>query len=96
MARIDPYDLADDDEGEPDVDRTARDPDQDGVASLRDVEAEAGDESEITDDFDQLLMNTYTEKYFHGGVTGSRERQHTHAGSPRTGSSAAARRGCAG
>ena len=52
MARIDPYDLADDDEGEPDVDRTARDTDQDGVASLRDVEAEAGDESEITDDFD--------------------------------------------
>jgi hypothetical protein len=47
MARIDPNDLADDDDqGIP------GDPDQDGVASLRDTEAEAGDESEIRDRFD--------------------------------------------
>jgi hypothetical protein len=52
MARIDPYELADNDDGDSDVDRTARRPDQDGVAGLRDVEAETGDESEISNDFD--------------------------------------------
>ncbi|MDT7548645.1 MAG: hypothetical protein QOE84_1039 [Actinomycetota bacterium] len=47
MARIDPDDLADDDDlGIP------GDADQDGVASLRDIEAEAGDEGEIRDRFD--------------------------------------------
>ena len=51
MARIDPQDLTDDDEAA-DADRTPLGPDQDGVASLRDVESEAGDESEIDDDFD--------------------------------------------
>jgi hypothetical protein len=47
MARIDPNDVADDDD-EP----AGRDVDQDGVASLRDTEAEAGDESQIRDAFD--------------------------------------------
>jgi hypothetical protein len=51
MARIDPYELADSDDGDADVDRTAGRPDQDGVAALRDVEAEAGDESGISDAF---------------------------------------------
>jgi hypothetical protein len=46
MARTDPSELADDDEGAP------VGSDQDGVASLRDIEAEAGDESEIRDAFD--------------------------------------------
>src|SRR5712671_5023043 len=46
MARIDPSELADDDEVAPGG------PDQDGVASLRDTEAEAGDESELRDAFD--------------------------------------------
>jgi hypothetical protein len=47
MARIDPNDLADEDGA-----GAGRDPDQDGVASLRDTEAEAGDESAIRDAFD--------------------------------------------
>jgi hypothetical protein len=46
MARIDPSELADDDAVAPGGS------DQDGVASLRDTEAEAGDESEIRDVFD--------------------------------------------
>jgi len=52
MARIDPYEIADDDEG------TTGDPpalggrDRDGVSALRDTEAEAGDESGIDDVFD--------------------------------------------
>ncbi|MDX6215870.1 MAG: hypothetical protein QOG99_1454 [Frankiales bacterium] len=50
MARMDPYELADDDDAE--ADRTSHRPDQDGVAALRDVEAETGDESEISNDFD--------------------------------------------
>jgi len=52
MARIDPESLADDDEGAADVDRTHDRRDQDGVDSLRDTEAETGDESGIVDDFD--------------------------------------------
>ena len=52
MARIDPYELADDDESTADTDRTPRGRDQDGVESLRDTEAEAGDEIEVDDDFD--------------------------------------------
>jgi hypothetical protein len=51
MARIDPESLADNDEA-PDVDLAHADQDQDGVGSLRDTEAETGDESEIGDDFD--------------------------------------------
>jgi hypothetical protein len=47
MARIDPDDLADDDD-----EGVLRDSDQDGVAALRDTEAEAGDESGIRDAFD--------------------------------------------
>jgi hypothetical protein len=47
MARIDPDDVADEyDEGAP------PDSEQDGVASLRDTEAEAGDESQLRDAFD--------------------------------------------
>jgi hypothetical protein len=52
MARIDPLDLADDDESSSEDGRIAGGRDQDGVESLRDVEAETGDESEISDDFD--------------------------------------------
>ena len=53
MPRTDPYELADDDEGAPvHGDRTPRARDQDGVESLRDTEAEAGEESEIADKFD--------------------------------------------
>lgn len=48
MERIDPYELADDADEVPE--RGGRD--RDGVASLHDTEAEAGDEEEITDDFD--------------------------------------------
>jgi hypothetical protein len=51
MARIDSYELADDDaEGTQATQHRKRD--QDGVASLRDTEAEAGDDEEVTDDFD--------------------------------------------
>ena len=50
MAPDDPYELGDDD-GLADDDRLAG-RDQDGVGSMRDTEAEAGDETEITDDFD--------------------------------------------
>jgi len=50
MAPVDPYELADD-EGLPDDDRLAG-RDQDGVESLRDTEAEAGDEEELADEFD--------------------------------------------
>ena len=50
MAPDDPYELADD-EGLPGDDRLLG-RDQDGVGSLRDTEAEAGDEDEIADDFD--------------------------------------------
>jgi hypothetical protein len=47
MAKIDPDELADDDnEG------GSGGSDQDGVASLRDTEAEAGDEGEMRDRFD--------------------------------------------
>jgi hypothetical protein len=51
MARIDPESLADDG-GAADIDGTRAGRDQDGVDSLRDTEAEAGDEDEIVDDFD--------------------------------------------
>jgi len=50
MARVDPYELADDDDDA--IEGVGAGRDQDGVASLRDTEAEAGDEEEITDDFD--------------------------------------------
>jgi hypothetical protein len=49
MERVDPYELADEDADEV-VERGGRD--RDGVASLRDIEAESGDEEEIVDDFD--------------------------------------------
>jgi hypothetical protein len=52
MARIDPENLADDDDDSADVDPAHAGRDQDGVGSLRDTEAEAGDDSEIVDDFD--------------------------------------------
>lgn len=51
MARIDPYELADDEDRDANAGTSARSRDQDGVSSLRDTEAEAGDESEIDDDF---------------------------------------------
>jgi len=50
MARSSGPELGDGDFDEPLDDRAGRD--RDGVASLRDVEAEAGDEEELTDDFD--------------------------------------------
>jgi hypothetical protein len=49
MAQDDPYALSD--EGLPDDARLAS-RDQDGVATMRDIEAEAGDETEIADEFD--------------------------------------------
>lgn len=52
MARIEPESLADDDGGAPDVGVAHAGRDQDGVGSLRDTEAETGDESEIADEFD--------------------------------------------
>jgi len=52
MARIDPYEIADDDEDMTADARTAGGRDRDGVSALRDTEAEAGDENEIADDFD--------------------------------------------
>ena len=52
MARTDPYELADDDDGPEDLDETPGGRDRDGLGSLRDTEAEAGDEAEIDDDFD--------------------------------------------
>jgi hypothetical protein len=51
MARIDPGSLADDDDAGV-LDRTHAGREQDGVESLRDTEAEAGDESELSDAFD--------------------------------------------
>lgn len=51
MARIDPYELADGDESSVDA-LTPHGRDQDGVGSLRDTEAESGDEEELVDDFD--------------------------------------------
>jgi hypothetical protein len=51
MARIDPTDLAEDD-GSADVDGSHPTRDQDGVESLRDTEAEAGDDGEMRDAFD--------------------------------------------
>lgn len=51
MERVDPYELGDDDSpGGDDVVPLGRD--QDGVASLRDTESEAGDDEEIIDEFD--------------------------------------------
>jgi len=50
MAPDDPYELADDDDLVDDARLAGRE--QDGVGSMRDTEAEAGDEAEITDDFD--------------------------------------------
>jgi hypothetical protein len=50
MARIDPTNLDDDDAADVDGSHPGRD--QDGVDSLRDTEAEAGDDSEIRDAFD--------------------------------------------
>jgi len=52
MARIDPNELADDDEGPAAEAPTPHGRDQDGVGSLRDTEAEAGDEDELVDEFD--------------------------------------------
>jgi hypothetical protein len=52
MARIDPNELADDDDDRAveSLDSTA-DRDRDGVASMRDVEAESGDEDEVADTY---------------------------------------------
>lgn len=52
MARIDPTDLEDDDDGTADFHASHPDRDQDGVDSLRDTEAEAGEESGLSDTFD--------------------------------------------
>jgi hypothetical protein len=53
MARINLDSLSDDgDDGNADVDRAHAGRDQDGVESLRDTEAETGDESELSDAFD--------------------------------------------
>ena len=52
MARVDPYELADDDEGSAESALAPPGRDQDGVGSLRDTEAEAGDEEELVDEFD--------------------------------------------
>jgi len=52
MARIDPYELADDDEGAASDAPAPQGRDQDGVGSLRDTEAEAGDEEGLVDEFD--------------------------------------------
>ena len=52
MARNDPYELADNDDGPENGDQLLGGRDRDGLASLRDTEAEAGDETEIDDDFD--------------------------------------------
>jgi len=52
MARIDPDEIADDDEDMTGDVPTVGGRDRDGVSALRDTEAEAGDESEIDDDFD--------------------------------------------
>lgn len=52
MARIDPGEIADDDEGTTGDAWTTDGRDRDAVSALRDTEAEAGDESEIEDDFD--------------------------------------------
>jgi hypothetical protein len=51
MARIDPTNL-DDDDAAADIDGSHPGRDQDAVDSLRDTEAEAGDDSEIRDAFD--------------------------------------------
>jgi len=52
MARNDPHELADDDDSiDALVDREQQ-RNRDGVESLRDTEAESGDEDEISDDFD--------------------------------------------
>jgi hypothetical protein len=52
MARIDPHEIADDDDDMAGDARTVGGRDRDGVSALRDTEAEAGDENEIDDDFD--------------------------------------------
>jgi hypothetical protein len=49
---VDPYQLADDDEGVAGGDGRPSGRDKDGVDSLRDTEAEAGDEDELVDEFD--------------------------------------------
>ena len=51
MARIDPNELADDDDNVESLD-TPRNRDQDGAAALRDTEAEVGDEEAIDDAYD--------------------------------------------
>jgi hypothetical protein len=51
MARFDPSDYDDDEISIDSVDEQAR-RDRDGVSSLRDVEAESGDDEQTTDDFD--------------------------------------------
>ncbi|MFL6240238.1 MAG: hypothetical protein ACJ735_12175 [Actinomycetes bacterium] len=50
MARIDPYEVADDDADQPPDAPPGRD--ADGVGSLRDAEADAGDEEEVSDRYD--------------------------------------------
>ena len=52
MPPVDPYELGDDDRSpdDPLAEDVARD--RDGIGSLHDTEAEAGDEEEVGDDFD--------------------------------------------
>jgi hypothetical protein len=51
MPPVDPYELGDDD-ASPDDPLAEVSRDRDGVGSLHDTEAEAGDEEEVGDDFD--------------------------------------------
>jgi hypothetical protein len=51
MARIDPYEAGDDEPVDERLDEP-KERESDPVASLRDVEAEAGDEEELTDAYD--------------------------------------------
>lgn len=50
MPPVDPYELADEDS--PDVEAVASSRSRDGVSSLRDTEAEAGDEEGLADTYD--------------------------------------------
>jgi hypothetical protein len=52
MAREDPYEVAADDDTVDVGDGSPLRRDQDGVGSLRDTEAEAGDEEAVADEFD--------------------------------------------
>jgi hypothetical protein len=51
MAKVNPYELADDDPADTSLD-ASEGPDRDGVSALHDVEAEAGDEEGLGDTYD--------------------------------------------